>query len=314
MKKNRISIICSVVFAFVCVTLTQCGGGSSSGEKIELKLNLTKGQVFSLEMSTDQEISQKIMGRRMDINQQIKLTFDFKVLEADDTGYNIEVVYKGVAYHMEGPTGTVSYDSEDPPDVVPQLAKGFEALVGQSFTMELSPKGDVLDVSGVDLIVSRMVDNLNLPSGAQKDMIKNQMQQQFGDESLISSMEGVMSIYPEKPVGIGDSWKKRFIMGGPMPMVLKNKWKLKDRKNGIAHVHVESDVEPSTGGKPVKMGMISINYEISGDQEGTIQIEESTGWTIEAEIEQNMKGKVKAMGQSWPISIKGIVTLKSKTI
>ena len=308
-KKSGLIYVTLIIF---CIGFIIHCGGKSSEEKIVLKLNLEKGKTYSMTVITDQEITQKMMGTKITIEQQLKLSFDFNVLEADETGFEVEVVYTGVGFNQKTPMGSTSYDSDDPSEVVPLLAKGFAALVDESFTMELSPEGDIIDVKGVDLLLSRLVEKQDFLSDAQRNMARNSLKNQFGNEALQSSMEGMMSILPDKPVGIGDSWKKTFDLGGALPMTLKNKWKLKDRKNGIAYISVESEVIPNTDSTPLEMGGIKMEYNLSGDQEGTIQVEEATGWTIEAEIEQDLEGTVKLGGQSIPIYIKGITTLKSK--
>jgi len=65
------------------------------------------------------------------------------------------------------------------------------------------------------------------------------------------------------------------------------------------------------------MGGLELTYELGGEQQGTMQVDERSGWTISAEITQHLRGKVTmtdASGQtsSWPIVIDSTITYETR--
>jgi len=59
------------------------------------------------------------------------------------------------------------------------------------------------------------------------------------------------------------------------------------------------------------VGAIQLSYEISGEQQGTMDLNESTGWTIGAELKQTLAGKVTMGDISWPVSIDSKITMEA---
>lgn len=124
-------------------------------------------------------------------------------------------------------------------------------------------------------------------------------------------MEKMMAIYPDKPVGIGDSWSRKVAVAKGFAMIVDNTWTLKARRGGIAVVEIKSAVKPNPNAKPLDMGPLKLQYDIGGKQQGEMEIDEATGWVIKAKMTQDLSGKVRVQGgagapggMTWPISIK----------
>ena len=64
----------------------------------------------------DQQISQTIDNKKIDIFQLIGFNYVYDVQAVDAAGTaTVKVIYKGVQYRNQGPMGIVDYDSADPP-------------------------------------------------------------------------------------------------------------------------------------------------------------------------------------------------------
>jgi hypothetical protein len=307
MGKNYYSLF------IIALTLLVLGGcQQASKEKITLALNLEEGKVYTLTVDMDQDISQEPMGNKIDMKQKMKMGFSFAVKKVDTNGNAvIDVTFDSIYFSQDGPLGHIVYDSEDEYGEVPLPAKGFAALVGEGFTMELTPAGFIEDVQGVDLMLEHIMERIDLPFGGQLEQVKEQMKRSFGDEAMLSQMENMMSIFPEEPVGIGDTWSRRFVMSGMMPMAMNNKWKLKDRRNGRAIIEVKSDIEPNEAATALETAVGKMKYSLSGSQQGTLELDEATGWTIQAVLNQEMEGKIEMGRISWPIKAKSFITMVS---
>jgi len=294
---------------------------SCAREKIQLQLRLQEGESHTIKVLTDQNISQTIQGQRHDIIQTTGTghTFDVEEVDADGNAL-VKVTYRSVLFKQDGPMGKIEYDSSNPPAIIPPMAMGFAALVGQSFSMMISPDGHIIDVQGVDAMLTHVMKKLDIPEGPMKVSIEESLKNQFGDQALTEIMESMMAIYPEKPVGIGDSWTRKVVISKGFPMILDNTWTLKDRKGGVAIIEVSSTVNPNPEAAPIEMGTMRLSYDISGEQEGTIELQEATGWTTRAKFTQNFSGLVKIggtpqmpEGMSWPISIDSVVSYEPFT-
>ncbi len=292
---------------------------AESGEKVQLKFSLKKGESYKLKMSTDQKISQDIMGMKQDMTQAFTMVFRHDVEAVDDKGEaTIKVTYESVSYKSESPMGKVEYDSTKPPAEVPAMAKGYAALVGQGFTMKMTPNGTLTDIKGIAAMLENMLKKMELPEGPEKALIEKNLKKQFTDEAMKEQMQSSLAIFPDKPVGVGDSWEKKFSGMGMFPCIVENTWTLKSRKDGVATIDVISKVKPDPDGKPVDMGVVKLTYKLSGEMSGSTKVKESTGWAVSSKIKQKISGTVKmespAMGEegmSFPISIDSTITIES---
>ncbi len=299
MSKRHISIlVCALV---ILALLASCGGGA---KKLDLRLRLEAGQSYGAKMVADQTITQTLGGQTQTMTQTIGMayTYDVQSVDADGT-MQIKVTYDWILYKQDGPMGTVSYDSANPPATVPEAALGYAALVGRGFSMRLKPNGEIAEVQGVDEMLDQMLDALGVPPGSARDELAASMQSQFGDEAMKESFEKAALFYPDKPVGIGDSWSKVISVETGIPMVLDTTWTLKARKGGVATVETRSAIQRNPKAQPVEMAGTTFTYEMSGEQSGTMQLDEKTGWLLGGTLKQNMAGQISAMGMTWPITI-----------
>lgn len=275
---------------------------SSSGEKVQLGLNLEAGKTYRLMTNTSQEISQTIGGQSQDMTQTIGMGLKHTVESVDESGTaTIDVIYEKVKYEQNGPLGRTTYDSDDPNADVPLMAKGFAALVDNGFKMMTNNKGEITDIQGVSQMLQKMVDGLGV-SGAQAAQIESSLKMQFGDEALKQSMENTMAVYPSRPVGVGDSWTKTMEVNSGFPIKTTNTWTVKDIKDGVVYLNVVSKVSSADAGMEVA-GM-NVKYNLSGTQGGSIEMDQTTGWIKKSNLKQDISGRVEASNMDWPISIK----------
>ncbi len=305
------------VFGVLMAILTVCFVTSciKDKEKIQLRLCLQAGESYNSRMVAEQKISQTIQGQSQDILQTIGTGYTFDVEDVDfDGSITVKVTYHSILFKQDGPMGKFEYDSSNPPVAIPPMAMGFNALVGQSFTMIISPEGNVKDIYGVDEMLSNMIEQLDLPDFPMMDDLMKNLKGQFGDEALKENMEKMMAVFPDSPVGIGDRWTKRLVLSRGFPMILDNTWTLKARKDGLTIIEVRSVVKPNEEAPPIDMGIMKLNYELSGEQKGTMEIQEVTGWLVQGELTQKFSGQVEMEGatqlgasMSWPISIESVI-------
>jgi len=299
MSKKR--ILTFVGLLVIVALLVSCGGGT---KKLDLKLRLEPGKSYGAKMIADQTITQTLMGQTQTITQSIGMGYTYQVQSVDPDGSMwVKITYDWVSYKQDSPMGKVSYDSANPPATVPEAAIGYAALVGRGFSAKITPTGEMTDVRGADQMVAEILGAMNLPAGSARDQVEALLRTQLSDEALKDSFEKAALFYPDKPIAVGDSWSGQIALASGMPMILDTTWTLKARKNGVATVETRSDARPNPGAKPLELAGMSISYELSGVQSGSMDLDEKTGWLLGGTLKQDVSGKVSAMGTSWPITI-----------
>jgi hypothetical protein len=106
--------------------------------------------------------------------------------------------------------GELVYDSSDPAadaNANP-MSQAFSAMVGESFTMIITPEGEVRKIEGMDRIFDK------LTGGPQ--MIEA-MKQNMGDEAMRGMMEKSFKAWTANDVNPGDTWNVQ--LDQPLPML-----------------------------------------------------------------------------------------------
>ena len=278
---------------------------ASSGEKLDLKLRLQEGKTYTLRMVNDQKMINTVQGREMEMSQKMSTEFTFDVQNVDEAGdATVEVNFQAVSAEMEGPMGKISYDSANPTEVTHPMVKALAAMAGQSYTVVLSEKGEVKKVEGMKEIMARVIESLDLPDGQAKEMMEKQFENMFGDQATVEMMGQWFSMIPDQPVSVGDSWSKTVFETTRMPVIIENKWTLKERKAGVAVVDMESEIKSNLDAEPMDMGPVKLTMDISGEQSGTYELDESTGWIVSAKVTQQISGdQIIEGGQSGTMTI-----------
>jgi hypothetical protein len=294
--------------------LRPLGPISQTDEKIQYRIRFKEGEKYYLRFVTEQKISQTITGREQNIEQTIGIGCDYDVKNVEPNGNAwVSYTYRWVKLIQKGVGGNVVYDSSEKGSPAPPMAQGFAAILEETFSLKITPQGKVEEVKGLQTVRNNV--EKKLPEGPMKEAMMVGLKQFINEEGIKEQTESSMAIFPEKPVGIGDSWRKTVALTQGAAMTLENEWILKDRKNGVSFIEVKSNIKSNPNAEPMEMGSTKIRYELSGKQQGLIEIEESTGRLIHSKINQEISGqiKVKVAGQQSqempiPVKIDGIVT------
>jgi hypothetical protein len=288
-------------------------------ETVDLRFQFEEGETYALKMTMEQDVVMWINGNEQETHQTMVVTQVFDVKEVHfDGSATIEVTFDHMAMKAESPQGVFEYDSEDPPDEVPLQAKGFAAMVGETFTMRITPEGRVTEVSGIDELYDRMLEDLELPEEMKK-MLGEQMKRQFGNEAIKGMVENFTAVLPPEPVAVGDSWSNEITLTAGFTAILEVTGTLTDRTDGVSTIELDCTIKPLPNAPPMDMGPMSITYKLEGTQKATLKIDEGACWFAEGRITQEMEGEIIMSGmpgpegeQSVPILIESVITIESE--
>jgi FKBP-type peptidyl-prolyl cis-trans isomerase len=275
--------------------VTPVAAAVAQNDKVEFRLRLKQGQSYGLRMLSEQKIVQTINGRQINITQVIGFDMRYDVLKVDEAGnLTVKFSYTGATFMMNGPMGNLEYDSSVPGDKIADPVKGIAAMVGQSLQLTMSPAGRVLAIQGIDAMMDKMIKAVDTPDANMRELIQGQMKAQFNTESIKKMTESSAAVYPDKPVAIGESWNRNaaFAAMGSPSLAMQSTYTLKDRRDGIAIIDSEAKMGGDANAPTVKVGMMDVKNELSGEMKSSLELEEATGWIRKSDGRLLASGKV----------------------
>jgi len=285
MANMRLRTIASAVGCIVLVVL--CGSGAAA---TRLEWKLAKGKTYYQRTVMDQQIVQTVMGQQQKIEQATGLGLKLQVLDVDAQGnMRIQYTYLWTKLKQVNPMAQVDYDSSRQ-SPVPAGAESFAALIGQSYTIRMTPKGKVLDVNGVEQLKEAVLKKL--PAGADVNPMGSPVAAYIDKESLKQMTEARMAIYPDKPVNPGESWSKEVTVAVGFTMIIQSKWTLQKAEAGVATIGLAASVRTDPN-KPMDASGMKLTFDLSGTQEGTSQVAEATGLVTSDKERQQLKGEIR---------------------
>jgi uncharacterized alkaline shock family protein YloU len=291
--------------------LLACASSSLAQDtgKVQFRLRLQPGQSFRSETVTRQVITQSAGGQDIKVELAVGTTYKYDVQEvAPDGRAALKVTVDGVSLKMDVLGMKVEYDSAKPPAQIPPQAQGVAAMLGKSFTMEITAQGEVAGVEGVETMLEAA---LAQGGGA---AVREQVEQQFGSDAMVATMQGMLAPYPDQAVGVGDSWSRTLNVTTGFPMQMDSTYTLKGRAGGMATLAVESAIKTDPNAKPISVGTAKATVQIGGKRTGEMVVHETVGWTMSSKLAMDFKGNLKMIGdaqKSVPLTVTGEMTVKT---
>ncbi len=288
---------------------------------LDLNLNLEAGSSYMCVMQMNQDLAQTTGGHDQTLEQELLISWRYDVIGSNDNGdIDIKLTYSRIKIKQDFGFQSSEYDSDSPPDYIEPSMRGYGVAVGSELGVRMSKKGHVIEMQGVDSMLDKMIEELDLPDLPAKNQMIAAMRSQFGEDALKHALEQITGFYPESLVNPKDKWTSEKLVSAGFPMKVVDNYTLRSRKNGIANIDVSSVITSSPDSEGVQMGPVSIFYDITGAHTGSIEVDESTGLPIRSEIDMSLSGTVRASGipdeepQSWPIRADGRVVVTFETL
>lgn len=277
-----------------------------------LSLNVKKGDKYNIHEVVDQQATMTINNQDTKTNQVMDMNFAMDVQDVDkDKNVTMNYKYDSIKVSTESVGGKIEYDSKKPDSKSP-LGSIYGAIIGKSFTVKLSNKGQVLEVKGVDELLNSVVDKF--PGNAeQKKTLKATLADSFGDEAIKSMISQTMDYYPQNEIKTNDTWESKYNVKVMFPMTVNNKLKLLGEKDGLLNVDVQSTVAADTKDKPADFMGFKANVKLNGDCKGTVDINKETGIMTKGNLTQTMSGDIELLAnKTIPQNIKMPMKMTAK--
>ncbi len=289
MEKRR-----SRLFLFVAAGITSVALGGTSAAAVSLQLQLGKGKTYYEKMTINQHITQTVMNMQQVMDQNTGTGSKLDVLDVDRQGnMQIRRTFNWAMSKRTGPMGNLDYDSAKQP-TPPAGAEVFAALLGQSYVVKISPKGEILDVNGVEEMRAAILKKL--PPNAAADPSMTALNSYLDKKGIKEMTESMLAVYPDRPVEVGQSWSRKRVASLAFELTIDGKWTLQKLEAGVATLATTSSLR-SNPDKPMETAGMKMRFDLTGTQEGTMQMEVATGLVRLAQARQQLKGEIK-MGDS----------------
>ena len=294
------------------IILWSCNGSKSSGDAVDLKFNLEKGKSYEYTMKTHFDMDMEMMGKKMNTGGDMDFGFNMKVNDVDAQGNRmLSSTYDVIRFKMNAMGMDMGYDSKNVGDTTKEnmmsgmFRKIFAGMLGKTFKMTMSQKGEISKIEGLQEMVQSMSDHLDIPENMKAQMQK-QMQQSFSDDQIKQSFEQGFGFYPDKPVKVGDSWTKNMTRNmNNMSMNMDSKYSVKEVNEKTVVLDITGVIK--AGGKD---SSATAGMDMKGDSKGTMEIERSTGMAKKGTMDMTIK--ITAPGMSSPMNMKSTVIIEGK--
>ncbi|WP_184545212.1 DUF6263 family protein [Mucilaginibacter sp. FT3.2] len=271
----------------LCLFLVLFAAIACRAQKLKLVLHLTKGNTYNMVSTSTSAIKQTINGQVNNIDVTISGTTAFKVLNADDSLYYMEVTYKKLDMKMQLPTGAISFNSQkkDTTDIMSSI---LGALIDKPFTATFTKSGKIHSVENVESMISSVLDGFSQIQGLQKEQLKAKFIQSFGGGAIKGSIEMSTAVFPEVAVAKNDKWTIHTQLQSTMKADVNTVYQLTGVSPACYLIHGDATI--TTIKDPVP-GM-PMTYDMKGTMTSDIKADKVTGWITESRIKQNISGTI----------------------
>lgn len=187
-------------FLFALILVSYC-----QAQKERYELNLTKGEIYTQKMVSNISIVQTVNGQQLNINMSIIGNMTYKVIDIQNSVYDLEVRYESLSMKMSLPNGVLEFNSEknDEKDIFSSV---LGVMKGKPFLVKMTKTGKINEVKNIDLLFSKLFEKFPQLPEAQKQQIQSQLMQAYGEKAFKGNIEMCSAIFPDSLVSKGDKW------------------------------------------------------------------------------------------------------------
>jgi hypothetical protein len=309
MKTSRNLFLMAVLF-FV--------GIQAEAKKVKLQYKFQPGQEFKLESSANMDVAQEFMGNVQTTTTLNASTYLVKVVGLEPSGdYRMEISICAFAMTSLGANGDLKYDSATD-SVVPDYAKAMVAAMNQVFKVTMSPLGKINECiapEGLAAKISKMADELG---GGQMKSVAEAAGAEFTSDGFRIKLGNMFLVFPDGGVEQNEPWmiETKFHQMAAFNATIK--YELTDATKEVNSFKVSGTIVQDPDSPPMEMQGMTITYELLGGNEGTLQLDASTGLLIASEKVTSISGTVAvdspqlASPMSIPVTVRSVEKVSRK--
>lgn len=300
-------------FVFLLLLVTSC-----EAKKERLELNLTKGETYTQQMASSMSILQTINGQEVKTNMSVHGKMTYKVIDIQNSVYEIEVRYESLALKMSMPGGTMEFSSEknDANDILSTL---LGVMKNKPFLVKMTKTGKVNEVKNIENLFSDMFIKTPTLNEMQQKQIRQQLMQAYGEQAFKGNLEMCSAIFPDSTVAKGDKWVIKTKLASGMAANMETSYELKETEDTFYIISGISKIATADKDAYIQSNGMPLKYDMTGTMTSEIKINRKTGWVIESKTSQTIQGTAQIKdnpqmpgGMSIPMTMNNEMTVTEK--
>ncbi|UII26538.1 DUF6263 family protein [Fulvivirga maritima] len=259
-------------------------------KKYDLELNLKEGATYSQSYLSQVLIKQTIENTEQIIKMDIEGGMNFHVKKKLNSSYSIVCVYNKLKMTIQSPMGEITFSSTGDDEGI--MTAILKSMIDKEFTLELQKNGKISKIENLDNIFTNALDAFPELTEPQKQQILAQLKKAYGEKAFKGNMEMTFAVFPDKKVGMGDSWENSIKLESGMSGVLKNNFTLAETNDENIIIKGNSTLTTEDKDAYVKVNGYDTRYKLSGTMTSEYKLDPDTYWIIAGSIKQDISGEV----------------------
>jgi len=233
------------------------------------------GSRYSGEITVNSSLKIPVGGKAATTTQQALLVFSMEVKEQAKNGVRMELRYDRMQISMQ--SGPINYRYDTATGEGNAELGILNGFTGKSFYILFSEYGELLDISGINIILNSLIKKEDLTQSLLSLLLA------FFDEARVKeNFRSMFRYFPDKPVKPGSRWSIiDTIDREGLTFSSKNTWYLKRAGKEFLDLQLTAQIR----GKDPRV-------EVSGSQEGKLTVNRDTGIPQKGVIFQKMNGYI----------------------
>lgn len=285
-------------------------------EEGDLRFSLKVGDRFPLRKTVEQTLVQQSSVGPVTSRSNLTLMFAITVDEEDEGRRRLGVRYQRVKYTHDILGEHIEFDSQTPPQHVPESLQVYNGLAGNSFSFWIGADNRIIEVIEFDAFLKRCV--RFAPAHRQQDLLTQIVatQEDEGFANFVDESIGLLPYDPqatgrETAVRVGQQWNKTRKIMRPLPMELRTSYTLASLSDSRASVAILGTIEPMKVSQLGPIQQTSAQQSMAlenGEIVGSCTIDRDSGLPLSSRVERRMMMTVSAPGQAPYEQKKTVVT------
>ena len=271
----------------------------------ELSFSLKVGDRFPLLKTIEQTLVQQSSVGPVTSRSNLTLMFAITVDEEDTGRRRLGVRYQRVKYSQEILGEITEYDSQLPPEYVPESLQVYHGLGGNSFSFWIGADNRIIEVVEFNEFLKRCV--RHAPAHRQQELLTQIVGTQE-DEGFANFVDESIGLLPydaqasgrETAVRVGQQWEKSRKIMRPLPMELRTGYTLNSLTRDRAGIMILGTIEPVKASQLGPIQQVAAQQSISlkqGEIIGSCMIDRASGLPLMSRVERRMDMTVNVPGQ-----------------
>ena len=325
----------TVVGFFVVLGMTGC-----LGERYELKLMLEEDKVYELASEAEVAVEMELLGTQAEfefasdskylMELEDVLVTDNYLLGGQISEVNVDLKRYDFTFDWFDEDELEDYTEEESRERELLTKEIASQLEGSEFSLVVDDRGRISSAEFDDYQYYAFEDDVSSLKGDENgddtdwffgeegdfegDEVFDDM---YGGQFFKASWDYVLNSFPEKEVSIGDSWEtSRNIefADTDVTLIVEDEYTLKEIGDDKVIFDAGGEIYLEDEGLLFEdnLGLIDVkDVDISGSQEGEIILDKASGWLLESETKQSIKGRIiyESFGQEDTMVMELITTI-----